>query len=89
MMPSMTIALGLGATMLVKNPTLMQQPWMHAKLGAVFLLLGYHARASWTRKTYAAGEYVSRKTAAANIFSLKWLRLYSRNLCNSRPAVRG
>ena len=66
MMPSRIIALGLGATMLVKNPTLMQQPWMHAKLGAVFLLLGYHARASWTRKKFAAGEYVSRKTAAAN-----------------------
>jgi len=37
-----------GITMLCLNPTLLSQPWMHVKLTAVILLLGYHL---WSWKT--------------------------------------
>jgi putative membrane protein len=63
MTPAMVVALGAGATMLVMNPTLLKMPWMHAKLGAVLFLLGYHGLASWTRKKFLQGEYVFSETA--------------------------
>ena len=63
MTPAMVVALGAGAAMLVMNPSLLKMPWMHAKLGAVFFLLGYHGLASWTRKKFLHGEYVLSETA--------------------------
>jgi putative membrane protein len=63
MTPAMVIAIALGVTMLVQNPALLTMPWMHAKLGAVAFLLGYHGLASWTRKKFAAGDYVFSETA--------------------------
>ena len=63
MTPAMVVALGAGTAMLVMNPSLLKMPWMHAKLGAVFFLLGYHGLASWTRKKFLQGEYVFSETA--------------------------
>lgn len=63
MTPSMVIALGFGTAMLLRNPGLVQMPWMHAKLGAVVCLLGYHGLAAWVRRKFAAGEFVLSETA--------------------------
>lgn len=63
MTPAMIVALGAGSAMLVMNPSLLTMPWMHAKLGAVVFLLGYHGLASWTRRKFLQGEYVLSETA--------------------------
>lgn len=63
MNPAMVVAIGCGIAMLVQNPALLRMPWMHAKLGAIVFLLGYHGLASWVRKRFAAGEYVFSETA--------------------------
>ncbi len=76
MNPAMVIAIGLGITMLVKQPILLKQPWMHAKLGAIVLLLGYHGLASWTRKKFAAGDYVLSEKACRWINEVPTLLLF-------------
>ncbi|MDQ8162461.1 MAG: protoporphyrinogen oxidase HemJ [Gemmatimonadota bacterium] len=63
MTPAMVVAIGAGIALLVMNPSLLRMPWMHAKLGAVLFLLGYHALASWTRTKFLRGEYVFSETA--------------------------
>ena len=40
--PSLVLMTAFGVWMLVLNPGLLQQPWMHAKLGLVALLIAYH-----------------------------------------------
>jgi putative membrane protein len=40
--PSLVLMAIFGTWMLVLNPGLLQQPWMHAKLGLVALLIVYH-----------------------------------------------
>jgi protoporphyrinogen IX oxidase len=40
--PSLVLMTLFGTWMLVMNPGLLQQPWMHAKLGLVALLIVYH-----------------------------------------------
>lgn len=67
MAPAMIVAVSLGITMLIMQPALLQQPWMHAKLGAIVLLLGYHGLASWTRKRFAEGRFVLSETACRAI----------------------
>ncbi|MCU0634864.1 MAG: CopD family protein [Gemmatimonadaceae bacterium] len=57
MAPAAIVAVGLGAWMLVLAPGLLSQPWMHLKLGAVLLLLVYHALAIHTRTRFLAGDY--------------------------------
>jgi protoporphyrinogen IX oxidase len=54
--PAMIVALVLGIYMLVDNPALMKEPWMHAKLGLVVLLIGVTHYASRIRKQLAAGK---------------------------------
>ncbi|MDQ8159241.1 MAG: protoporphyrinogen oxidase HemJ [Gemmatimonadota bacterium] len=63
MTPAMVVAIGAGIALLVMNPSLLRMPWMHAKLGAVLFLLGYHGLASWTRTKFLRGEYVFSETA--------------------------
>lgn len=41
--PAMVLTLAAGIAMLVLNPDLLKQPWMHVKLTFVLGLLGYHA----------------------------------------------
>ncbi len=40
--PSMVLMTFFGIWMLVMDPDLLKQPWMHAKLGLVALLIAYH-----------------------------------------------
>lgn len=40
--PSLVLMALFGIWMLVLNPELLKQPWMHAKLGLVSLLIAYH-----------------------------------------------
>jgi len=63
MNPAMVVAIGAGIAMLVLQPALLKMPWMHAKLGAVVFLLGYHGLALWTRKKFLIGQYVFSETA--------------------------
>jgi putative membrane protein len=63
MMPAMVVALSMGVAMLVAQPALLRQPWMHAKLGAVLFLLGYHGYASWVRRQFERGRYVLSERA--------------------------
>lgn len=76
MTPAMVVAIGLGITMLVQQPALLRQPWMHAKLGAIVLLLGYHGLASWARKRFAAGDYVLSEKACRYINEVPTLLLF-------------
>lgn len=76
MTPAMVVAIGLGITMLVQQPALLRQPWMHAKLGAIVLLLGYHGLASWARKRFAAGDYVLSEKACRYITEVPTLLLF-------------
>lgn len=76
MNPAMILAIGLGATMLYQNPALLRMPWMHAKLGAVVFLLGYHGLASWVRKRFAAGDYVLTEVQCRIINEVPTLLLF-------------
>src|SRR5438105_4335559 len=55
--PALTVTLILGVWLIVLNPTVMKQGWMHVKLTAVVLLIGYHVYAGITRKRLSRGEY--------------------------------
>ena len=39
---SAVLAMGFGVAMLIRAPGFLEMPWMHAKLGLVVLLWGYH-----------------------------------------------
>ncbi len=54
--PAMVAALGFGLYMLIENPTLLQQPWMHAKLTLVICLMAVTHYASVVRKKLAVDE---------------------------------
>jgi putative membrane protein len=76
MNPAMVVALGCGIGMLSAQPALLRAPWMHAKLGAVLFLLGYHGYASWVRKRFAEGRYVLSETACRVINEVPTLLLF-------------
>ena len=59
-LPAAIASLAFGVAMLVMQPILLQQPWMHAKLGLVVLLLGMTHYAGKIRKQLEAG--VSRRS---------------------------
>ena len=61
--PAMVIAVGLGATMVVRQPGFLRQGWLQLKLAAVAGLLGYHALAEWVHARFAAGDYVLSERA--------------------------
>jgi len=55
-LPAALVALGFGIAMLVLQPTLLQQPWMHGKLTLVVALLGMTHYAGKLRKQLERGE---------------------------------
>lgn len=55
--PSMAITLILGITLLVQNPALMKQGWVHAKIFLVLMLIGYQIFAGITRRRFAKGDF--------------------------------
>ncbi len=54
--PAMIAAWLFGGLMLWANPSLLSQPWMHAKLLFVVLLSGLHGFYAGARKKFARGE---------------------------------
>ncbi len=55
--PAMGMTLLFGIWMLILNPALLKQPWMHAKLGAVVLLMAYQFFAGITFRKFRKGNY--------------------------------
>lgn len=54
--PAMILALILGGLMLWANSELFQQPWMHMKLTAIFLMGAVHGQYSRWRKAFERDE---------------------------------
>ncbi len=54
--PAMLMTFIGGIGMLVLNPDVLRQPWMHVKLALVLALAGYHGWCSRTRRALARGE---------------------------------
>lgn len=51
--PAMLATFVCGIAMIVLNPSLMKQPWLHAKLTLVILLAGYTGFCGSTRRKFA------------------------------------
>ncbi|MEO0550550.1 MAG: CopD family protein [Pseudomonadota bacterium] len=66
--PSLLLVWALGLGLIVLNPSLLSQGWMHAKLALVFALSGFHGYlVSLGRKVDAAsGEVSARKLQMLN-----------------------
>ncbi len=54
--PAMILTFIFGIWMIIENPALMQQGWMHAKITLVLLMAGLHGFLSTTRKKFARDE---------------------------------
>ena len=57
MHPAMSFTLIFGIWLLMVSPSLLQQGWMHAKLGCIFLLMVYQIFAGITHRKFKAGNY--------------------------------
>lgn len=55
--PAMLLTLGFGIWMIVLNPLLLKQAWLHAKLGAVALLMAYQIFSGITFRRFKKGDY--------------------------------
>lgn len=55
--PAMLLTLGFGIWMIVLNPLLLKQAWLHAKLGAVALLIAYQIFSGITFRRFKKGDY--------------------------------
>lgn len=73
--PAMTVTLALGIALIVMNPALLKQGWLHAKLTAVVLLMGYHIFAGITRRRFARGDYFLSERACRMINEVPTLLL--------------
>lgn len=61
--PAMLLTAIFGIWMIVLNPTMLKQGWLHAKLTAVLVLIGYHIFLGLRRKKLANGEFtIQEKT---------------------------
>ncbi len=54
--PAMILSFIFGIAMLLQNPDLLHQPFMHAKLGLVVLMTGLHGYLAKCRKLFAADQ---------------------------------
>lgn len=61
--PSLVLMAGFGIWLLTLNPGLLKQPWMHAKLGLVALLIAYHLVNQRLFVRFRRGEKVWRSYA--------------------------
>ena len=57
--PLMFITVGLGIWMLFMNPILLKMGWMHAKLGLITLLIGYHFICGFYLKKFTKNQSTS------------------------------
>jgi putative membrane protein len=62
------LAVLFGISMLIANAAYLQQPWMHAKLTLVILLIGYHLWCYRLLKQFARNQ---------NVHSQRWYRLFN------------
>ena len=53
--PAGILTVGFGVGMIVLQPYLLEQPWMHLKLFFVILLIGYHVMTGRVRQKLAKG----------------------------------
>ncbi len=60
--PAMVLTVSAGISMLAMQPTLLQVPWMHVKLGFVLLLLCYHFICRKMMLNLRAGKFVYTST---------------------------
>ena len=67
------LALLFGLITLSLVPGYLQQPWLHAKLGLVAVLIGYHAYLVYLKNAFAQDRI---------LHSSRWLRLF-----NEAPAL--
>lgn len=67
------LAVLFGISMLIANAAYLQQPWMHAKLTLVILLIAYHIWCYRLLKQFARNQ---------NVHSQRWYRLF-----NEAPAL--
>jgi len=56
MNPAMILSFVFGIAMLVTNPDLLHQPWMHAKIGLVLGMAALHGYLARCRKAFARDE---------------------------------
>jgi len=66
--PSAVLATGFAVWLLVLNPALLSQGWMHAKLGFVVLLWAYHLKCRGIMKQLQADRIV---------YTPQWMRLWN------------
>jgi putative membrane protein len=66
MNPAMILTILLGMAMILQNPAYLQQGWLHAKLGLVFLMLALHGYLAKCRKDFATG----RNTKSARFYRI-------------------
>jgi protoporphyrinogen IX oxidase len=55
--PAMIVTIAMAIGMLVINPDLLHETWLHIKLGFVVLLIGYHHYCARLMKQMAAGTF--------------------------------
>jgi putative membrane protein len=55
--PGMVLTVAMAVAMLIVAPDYLKDPWMHAKLGFVVLLIGYHHYCARLMKQMAKGEF--------------------------------
>lgn len=65
--PAMGLTIALGVWMLVLNPALLKQPWMHGKLCAVVLLMGYQFFSGITFRRFRKGNFFLTEKACRMI----------------------
>jgi protoporphyrinogen IX oxidase len=56
MNPAMVLTLAMAAGMLYKSPALLQERWLHVKMGLVLVIVGYHFYCQLIMKKLEAGE---------------------------------
>lgn len=57
MHPAMVLTMVLGGILLYLNPALLEQRWIHLKLGLVILLIAYQTFAVVTYRKFKAGNF--------------------------------
>jgi protoporphyrinogen IX oxidase len=66
MNPAMMLTFVFGIAMIVTDPSVMKQGWIHAKLGLVLLMAGFHGFLAATRKKFET----ERNTRSAKFYRL-------------------
>lgn len=57
MTPALVVTVAMAIGMLVSNPDLLKDTWLHVKLGLVLILIGYHHLCGRLIKEMAAGKF--------------------------------